>query len=75
MRYKIGQLVRILPEAEDIGVAGFEIGKIRKVVAITGDETLDIQAHEGRKYPWHVFSEHIEPYNEAGKQLLLWNDL
>lgn len=75
MRYKIGQLVRILPEAKGIGVAGFEIGKIRKVVAIIGDELLDIQAHEGRKYPWRVWIDHIEPYNEAGKQLLLWNDL
>lgn len=75
MGFKIGDKVRILVSAVDIGVAINEVGKMGVVTLYhSSDEIIvfmdKIRKESGYRVEWIVNSSQIEPVVKVGQQLL-----
>ena len=70
MKFKIGDKVRILPSAVDIGVRESEVGTIQTVIKIIDPMTIDITNSSGNDKSWWVEPDQIELAIVKGQQLL-----
>lgn len=67
-KFKVGDRVKILPSAVDVGVSKSEVGTIQTVIEIIGPDTIDIT--DSGDWSWWVESHHIELITKVGQQLL-----
>lgn len=69
--FKVGDKVKILPSAVDIGVSERQIGKIVKINSINNLNSIMIGDSRGNIYgDWCVSKENIALATEIGQQLL-----
>lgn len=69
-QFKVGDKVRILPSAADIGVDKSEIGKIGVIFQIESPDRILIQTSFTKGWFWEVHSRDIIPVIAKGQQLL-----
>lgn len=70
MKFKIGDKVKILPSAVDIGVDKGEIGKIGVIFQIESSDRILIKTSFTKVWFWEVHSRDIIPAIAKGQQLL-----
>ena len=65
--FKVGDKVKILPSARDVGVYDESINKIGVIVKIYSYGTILVRES---KYIWSIDEHHIEPVIPVGAQLM-----
>lgn len=68
VKFKVGDIVKILSSAVDIGVRKSEVGTIQTVIGIINSETIDITSSNNGS--WWVEPDQIEPAIVKGQQLM-----
>lgn len=68
MKFKVGDKVRILPSAIDIGVRPSEVDTIQTIIRIIDPETIDIT--DSNNGSWWVQPDQIKPLIVIGQQLM-----
>ena len=75
MKFKVGDKVRILPSAVDIGVDESEVGEVVKIKKIEPDGLRISDSRGQGMICWYVSESDVAHVMKIGEQLLLWDDL
>lgn len=73
-KFKVGDKVKILPSATDIGIAESEVGKVAEIICIEGPNSIRIKTATKRYMDWYVDENGITPAIKIEQQLLLWEE-
>ncbi len=68
LKFKVGDKVKILPSAVDIGVSKSEVGTTQTILRVENLDTIIITSSDGGS--WDVYSDDIIPVIVIGQQLL-----
>ena len=70
MKFKVGDKVKVLPSAVNIGVDKSDVGKIGVIFEIESPESILIKTTYTENWFWCVYPKDIVPVIKVGQQLI-----